>query len=111
MIVVAVLGLIVPGYALAPALLLPAATIAAFPFPALILAETVIAFSLAGLPLRFSSVLGAVGLISLAPLAILAWRAGKPAAVEVDGGSAGAREIPAFQALGVGLALVVLAGM
>src|SRR5262245_58254438 len=78
MIVLAVLGLVLPGFALARALRLPAAWAAAFPLSALLLADTVIAIAMAGAPLRFGPVLAAITVVTA--LALLAARKRPPEA-------------------------------
>jgi hypothetical protein len=64
MIVVAILGLIVPGYLLARALDARFAWAAAFPVSALLLTETVIGFAIFGVPIRFGFVLAVLALVT-----------------------------------------------
>src|SRR5580704_582043 len=83
MIVIAILGLLVPGYALARALRSPLewAVAAAFPLSALLLAVTVIAFALAGIPIRFGYVFASIAVATLLSMAI-AYRRGRDDAHE-----------------------------
>src|SRR4051794_24438200 len=81
MIALAVLVLVLPGYLLARALRLPAAPAAAFPLSALLIAETVVAFTLLRVPLRFRDALVAIAAVSLPLLAACRRR---PTAVDED---------------------------
>ena len=60
MVVIAILGLLVPGYVLARALRSPVPWAIAFPLSALLLAQIVIAYTLLGIPIRFEYVFDAV---------------------------------------------------
>jgi hypothetical protein len=75
MILVAILGLLVPGYLLARAIRSPMAWAIAFPLSSFLIAEIVIAYSILGIPLRFAYVLAALVAISLGFLA--AWMYGR----------------------------------
>ncbi len=70
MIVIAILGLVIPGYALARALRSPVPWAVAFPLSALVLIEIVTAYTLLGIPLRFGYVLCAELVVVLAALAV-----------------------------------------
>src|SRR4051794_32181269 len=56
MIVLAVLGLVLPGYLLARALRVPAPWGAALPLSALLLTQSVVAYSLLAIPVRFGTI-------------------------------------------------------
>src|SRR4051794_32366078 len=71
MIVLAVLGLVLPGYSLARVLRLPGAWAVAFPFSAVLLTETVVAFTMFGIPLRFPYVLSILATLILLSLTVL----------------------------------------
>ncbi|MBI2825759.1 MAG: glycosyltransferase family 39 protein [Planctomycetia bacterium] len=77
MVVIAILGLLVPGYCVARALRAPMTWALAFPFSATLLAETVIAFAIIGVPIRFHNVLAVLVVASLVALAAEAWRRDK----------------------------------
>ncbi len=70
MLVLAVAGLLVPGYALARALRSPLAWASAFPLSALLIAETAITAACCGIPLTFFRTLTVLALISGASWAI-----------------------------------------
>jgi hypothetical protein len=108
MTAIAVLGLFLPGYALARALRLPGAWAAAFPLSALILTETVVAFTLLGVPLRFRYALGAM---AAACLLSLAARPRRPTAAGAAEGTPGAAGVPALHTTAFLLAALVLLGM
>jgi hypothetical protein len=61
MLIMAVLGLLLPGYASARLLGLRASWAVAFPFSALLMSEFVIVFSAAGVPIRFNLMALALG--------------------------------------------------
>lgn len=60
MIFIALLGLFVPGYVLARACRIPTPQVAAFPLSALLLTQVVIWYAIAGVPIRFATVLSAL---------------------------------------------------
>jgi hypothetical protein len=72
MILVAVAALILPGYTLLKALDLPMAWAAAFPLSAVLLAETVIGFTLLGVPIQFGFVLAPLTIVTIGSAVI--WR-------------------------------------
>ncbi|HEY4308408.1 MAG TPA: glycosyltransferase family 39 protein [Pirellulales bacterium] len=72
MVAIAILGLGVPGYALARALRAPYAWAAAFPLSALLLGEIVIACAITGASVRFVTVLSALAVMTLLALLIAA---------------------------------------
>ena len=65
MIVIAILGLLLPGYALALALNSRIPWAVAFPLSALLIAETVILCAMLAVPIRFGYVLGVLIVVSL----------------------------------------------
>ncbi len=113
MIVVALVGLWLPGYALARALRAPFAWAAAFPVSALLLAESVIFLAIVDLPIRFVTALASVTLVTVASLAVVAYRRRNPDASraespDVDGGASS----PMWLVAAVGaLVLMILAGL
>ncbi len=70
MIVLAILGLLIPGYFVARALRAPVPWASAFPLSALVLTQIVIAYTLLGIPIRFGYVLGAVVAVILISVAV-----------------------------------------
>jgi hypothetical protein len=73
MILIAILGMLVPGYAVARAMrsTVGMALSAAFPLSALLLTVTLIAYTYFGVPIRFASVLGAIAIVTVASLALI----------------------------------------
>jgi hypothetical protein len=69
MIAIGIIGLFVPGYALARALRVPFAWGAAFPLSALMIVMAVIAFVLTGAPVCFCTVAPALSIVTVAALA------------------------------------------
>ncbi len=78
MIVVALVALWLPGYAVVRALRAPFAAAAAFPVSALMLAEAVIALAIADLPIRFVTVLAPLTLVTIASLVVVIRRRRSP---------------------------------
>jgi hypothetical protein len=75
MIAIALLALVLPGYALVRALRVPFACATAFPLSALLLTETVIALAISKTAIRFATVLTVVGAVSaLSALFVIARR-------------------------------------
>lgn len=91
MIVISLLGLVVPGYAIARALGLPFAAAAAFPMSALAIALAVIGHACVGAPIRFLTVLACLVAASL----VAVWF-GRPSR-STSGDDPGARVAPALR--------------
>jgi hypothetical protein len=79
MLFVSLVGLILPGYVWGRLWRLPHAWTVAFPFSALLLAECVIGFAICGIPIRFATVLAAVGATTGLGLVLLMLRRGQRA--------------------------------
>jgi hypothetical protein len=112
MIVIAILGLWLPGYALARALRATMAWAAAFPLSAILLAEIVIAYTVVGVPLTFGHVSAAVVASSL--LGVIVWFLRKSPSEKVETFPAGAMPSPVPKALLAVIAVqvgLVLSGM
>ena len=78
MILLVIIGLVLPGYALARVLRAPAPLAAAFPLSSLLLAEIVIGFTLLGVPIAFGTVLIALGIAAAVTLIASHRRWSKP---------------------------------
>src|SRR5947209_8673083 len=79
MIVLAVLGLVLPGYLLARALRVPAPWGAAMPLSALLLTEWVVVYALLGMPVRFCTIGIPVLVITVVAAAFVRRRTSGPA--------------------------------
>ena len=109
MIVIAILGLLFPGYLLGRALRSPVPWAIAFPLSALLLAEIVIAYTLLGIPIRFGYVLGADLVVTGICLGVWLWR--KPPAASNSGSADQASPSRIFVILSAVLVGVVLLGI
>ncbi len=73
LVLLALVSLIVPGLLIGRALRIPFAWSAAFPLSALLLAETVIVYSIVGIPIRLTNVLSLAGAVTVIASALLAF--------------------------------------
>ena len=107
MIVIAVLGLLVPGYLLARAMRSPVAWAAAFPLSVVLLTETVIAYAILGIPISFGYVFASILVVSLVCLA--AWLRSRPeaSATAADSSPSGGSKV-LLAVVGVQVSLVLL---